>query len=64
MKMAISIILLILSFLGLIFLGMDIDERYKKSPIIPHTLLAYMFGAAVVCGIVIGVSCAIILINL
>lgn len=63
MKLALSIVLLVLAFLGLIFLGMDmdIDERLNKSKIIPYILLAYMFGAAIVCGIVIGTSISVIM---
>lgn len=64
MKIALSIVLLILSFLGLMFLGMDIDTKLNDAKITSHTLLAYYFGAAVVCGIVIGMSSTIIMINL
>ena len=64
MKIAISMTLLLLAFLSLMFLGIDIDERYKEDEHIPHTLLAYYFGASVVCGIVIGLSSTFLLMKL
>lgn len=59
-----SIVLLFLSFLGLIFLGIDIDEKLKGDENISHTLWAYYFGAAVVCGFVMGMSSTFLLMNL
>ena len=53
----ISKILLLLSFLGLIFLGMNIDKRYKDTTPIPHIPLAYTLGASIVYGIIIGILC-------
>lgn len=64
MKFILAIALLFLSFLGLMFLGIDIDNKFKDTKIISHTLLAYYFGAAIICGIVIGIASTVIMINL
>lgn len=60
MKIIVSVILLILSFLGLILLGMDIDKRFPR---ISHILLAYYIEGAIVCGIVIGLCSAFLLMS-
>ena len=51
MKIAVSIILGLLSFVAMLLMGMDIDER--KTPI-PKLLLGYFVVGAFVCGIVLG----------